>query len=546
MSKQAKTSAVVLALLLASAARAQESRPAVSLERVQATFRSADRDQDRSITPREASRAGIPIRDFVRHDADRDRRLSSDEFLLYYRYLLVKAGRSVSVSLETEASRIEGGRQKRPQPAGPKPRSSGSPDAGTRAPEPGAPPNEVKPADQRDSGLLSTNERLRQARAALSSSARTPNRPSGSGADGLAAERLRQRSAELRAQAPAPDALAAGTADAPYSRSLAVIQRLVNGGLMSTQEARHFHEVLAAGGNLDDPGRARILVALGKARAELRARLQAGDLTPEEARALNDQLEARVQVAMGNSPAGDARGGADADARIAAARAEAERKRLEDERRRAAVASGPTQLSTQASDPPPVELSPGTTPDPGAPYQRSLAVIQRLVQGGLMGAPEARDFYSILGATGNLNDGQRAQILVALGRARTEIRSRIEAGDLSTTEARELTALLESRVQAVAGRTNQPEEPRAADPQPAKPQPARLTPKPGDRGEQPTPVRGANKPADKPARPTPDGRARDAKAPKDPPKDPKKKQQARPKESGADKGDGGRGKPDGR
>ena len=93
-----------LGLLLTAAASAQGG--AVDLARVRATFQKADASQDGKLDSKEAIKAGIPAADVRRLDHDKDGALSGDEFLLYYRQLLSRAGRKAAKDLEDEAARI--------------------------------------------------------------------------------------------------------------------------------------------------------------------------------------------------------------------------------------------------------------------------------------------------------------------------------------------------------------------------------------------------------------------------------------------------------
>jgi len=94
-------------LLLSSAALGQESSQGVSLATVRGTFRKADADGDGAISAREAARARIPAKHFVAHDIDANRSLTQEEFVAYYRELLVKARRPVGKDLEAEVARVE-------------------------------------------------------------------------------------------------------------------------------------------------------------------------------------------------------------------------------------------------------------------------------------------------------------------------------------------------------------------------------------------------------------------------------------------------------
>ncbi len=104
--------ASALALLLALPSMAQQPAEG-SLPRARALFQRVDRNSDGLINALEAGRNGIPTRDFVAHDVDRDRKLSEGEFTLFYRQLLVRSGKKVGSDLEAEAARIEAARREK-------------------------------------------------------------------------------------------------------------------------------------------------------------------------------------------------------------------------------------------------------------------------------------------------------------------------------------------------------------------------------------------------------------------------------------------------
>ena len=96
-------------LLPAAGAQRAESE---GLQKIRRTFVEADRNADGLLDPAEAKRATIPSADFVSQDHDGDRKLSEDEFLLYYRQLLVGAEQKIDADIDREAARIANVRAK--------------------------------------------------------------------------------------------------------------------------------------------------------------------------------------------------------------------------------------------------------------------------------------------------------------------------------------------------------------------------------------------------------------------------------------------------
>ncbi|MDP6540168.1 MAG: hypothetical protein QF410_11540 [Planctomycetota bacterium] len=93
--------------LLASDGAAQRSQETSPVRRARGTFAAADTNKDGVLDAREVSRASIPRDAFAKYDHDGDRNLSSDEFLLYYRQLLLDARRPAGAELDREAARIQ-------------------------------------------------------------------------------------------------------------------------------------------------------------------------------------------------------------------------------------------------------------------------------------------------------------------------------------------------------------------------------------------------------------------------------------------------------
>ncbi len=86
-----------------------------TLEQARETFDAADQNKDGRLDRAElgAQRLAIGDREFATQDADRDGTWSRDEFVVYYRALLLRAGQSVGPELESEAARVLGLRRAR-------------------------------------------------------------------------------------------------------------------------------------------------------------------------------------------------------------------------------------------------------------------------------------------------------------------------------------------------------------------------------------------------------------------------------------------------
>ena len=111
--------ALTLALLSFPTAAQEPAREPVDLTRVRATFAKADVDRSGYLEPGEAKRASIPTAHFALQDNDRDLRLSSEEFVTYYRQLLIAAGRPVASDLDSEAAKIQAARRVKRAGVGP-------------------------------------------------------------------------------------------------------------------------------------------------------------------------------------------------------------------------------------------------------------------------------------------------------------------------------------------------------------------------------------------------------------------------------------------
>jgi len=105
--KQLTTLCLALGFLGASQALAQSAQDVAPLARASRTFAAADVNRDGKLGATEISRASIPTSALSKWDKDKDGGLSKDEFLVYYRQLMVNAGLEPGSELAKEVARVE-------------------------------------------------------------------------------------------------------------------------------------------------------------------------------------------------------------------------------------------------------------------------------------------------------------------------------------------------------------------------------------------------------------------------------------------------------
>jgi hypothetical protein len=100
---------VVVATFGSETLFAQRGEPVNSLARARATFTATDSNKDGKVTLDELKSNALPIQkaDFDAHDNDKDGTWSRDEFLVYYRQVLVSGGQRAGDDLEGEVARIQ-------------------------------------------------------------------------------------------------------------------------------------------------------------------------------------------------------------------------------------------------------------------------------------------------------------------------------------------------------------------------------------------------------------------------------------------------------
>ncbi len=307
--------ATLLSGLTLSAAQAQESARANPLQRANRTFAAADLNRDGRIDSAEASKASISSSVLKSWDKDVDQTLSKDEFLSYYRQLMVNAGQEPGVELDKEVKRIEAASKAREER-----------DARKKERE------EARATARKGAEAESTIEKYKRAQSALSDRLRR------AGASGdVAAKRQellkqRARSANGTARLTGHDVGATETARERLARAQAALEeRARNAGSSREQLARAQAKVeqrarnsagttpasgatatsgASASTRVGDDRSAELRKKLARANEALVERAQAGDMTREQQQALKQKLEERARNAAqaGAAPGGGGAG----------------------------------------------------------------------------------------------------------------------------------------------------------------------------------------------------------------------------------------------
>jgi len=109
---QLVTASFLVGLALSAPALAQEAQESTTpLDRANQTFKAADKNNDGTLDLQEVAQAQIPRSVVQTWDKDKSRGLSRDEFLGYYRQLMVNAGKPTGADLDAKVKRIEAARK---------------------------------------------------------------------------------------------------------------------------------------------------------------------------------------------------------------------------------------------------------------------------------------------------------------------------------------------------------------------------------------------------------------------------------------------------
>jgi len=342
-----------------------------SLARARGLFTRVDTDADGLVSAAEAGRNRIPSKDFVAYDADRDRKLSVSEFTLFYRQLLVKAGKSVGADLEAESARIEAGRR-------------------------------AKRAQDAERAEAARQEALKEA----------------------------QRAAEARKEKQAADATRAK--QAREARQRADAERKDSVGVEAQPDQGAAPPIVAPQEGLTDAQRA----------AEARAAKEAAD----QARARRER-EAQNAAQIEQERLSKLR-----EEAARAEKARLEKQRLDalraEEARQAKLAQDAERRKTAREEARPTGRGADGATTPAE--RRAAGYVKRLVDGGRLTAPQARDFHTVLSAPAAGSAGAVAPeaLRTALSTAKKRISALVVSGGLSSEEGRQLSAALDARAQA--------------------------------------------------------------------------------------------------
>lgn len=542
-----------LGLLLTAAASAQGG--AVDLARVRATFQKADASQDGKLDSKEAIKAGIPAADVRRLDHDKDGALSGDEFLLYYRQLLSRAGRKAAKDLEDEAARIlaarkqatdrarrDAARQGQGEGSGPAPQAGPTEKptqqpaqrptqqpAGGEGSEPAMSSDLARAADlvrravrtgrvQASEGAevldllqakgaqdaTSLREQHRRARARIQAMARSGAVSADQGRQLMNAIGRRLQQAGVQ---PAPEV--AGPTDQPQEaqseqaqpqtelqRAAALVRTAVRSGRIQASEGAEVLELLESKGAQDADS---LRTQHRKARARIQAMANAGVVTPEQGRQLMNAIGRRLQQA-GLKPAPEEDG------------------------------AKPAQ-------------EPGAEPTQQSELQRAAALVRLAVRTGRVQASEGAEVLDLLEAKGAQDaDSLRTQHR----KARARIQAMANAGVVTPEQGRQLMNAIGRRLQQAGVKPADPEPAAGGDG--VRPAPR---PEPAPQQRRGATRRGSKTPnAQDPSKPAGDVSGRPAARPKEAPKPARRpatrkpadppRAKPRPKPQGRTGTDGGR------
>jgi uncharacterized protein YlaN (UPF0358 family) len=490
-----------LGLLLAAAASAQGGE--VGLARVRATFQKADASGDGKLDAKEATKAGIPAGDVRRLDHDKDGSLSGDEFLLYYRQLLSRAGRKAAKDLEDEAARIlaarkqaTDGARRRGQGDRPAPKPEVTPAPGEQPapqPQPELDSETARAADlvrravrsgrvqasegaevlalleakgEQDAPTL--REQHRRARARIQAMTRSGVVSADQGRQLMNAIGRRLQQAGVQpAPEPAPEVDAppvdpvqppaeqgpAPVAQTESQRAAVLVRTAVRSGRIQAAQGDEVLALLESKGPQDADS---LRTQHRKARARIQAMAQAGAVTPEEGRQLMNAIGRRLQ--------------------------------------QAGVTPAPEEAGDQG------EPAPQPAPEPviQSEYDRAAALVRLAVRSGRVQASEGAEVLELLESKGAQDaDSLRTQHR----KARARIQAMAQAGVVTPEQGRQLMNAIGRRLQQAGVQPADPEPAqRGGEDGPAPRPEVRPAPKPQPKPqEQPQPAPGARGGGDKPA-----------------------------------------------
>jgi len=296
---------IAAAALLASATAWAQDSPPNDLASARAIFRALDRNTSGKVSYGEAGRRKIAAQDFVAYDADRDRRWSEEEFLLYYRQLLGRANKDVAEDLEVESARILAVRRARREQTLTRP--ANGPEQPQKSP---AAKPAVDDSAERAQASSQTTAKVEEARRALEQASVKESAP-------VKPEDTR---IEPNTGAQPPPGRPAPAGDPPRSaterllvRAQGILKRLTETGRITPEQGRDFYQLLVqraktvaqgddgAGANEPPANAVALAESLGRSFQWVEEEAAKGGIEPEEAEVLSSSLIAGAWIGSGRS-----------------------------------------------------------------------------------------------------------------------------------------------------------------------------------------------------------------------------------------------------
>ena len=290
-----RTQVVLLSAAFLSSSSPAHGSPQDVLERIRDIYAAVDANKDGRVVLTEATTAGVSAVDFASQDTDRSASLEVDEFVVYYRQLLIRAGSKVPKELDAEIKRAATARAAAKKKAEDEAKAEAKRKAAARAAaESEAATAAARAAAEKAAAQEQAAKRLAEAEAKRSST------PAEADPQQVAPDSVPARvNPDAPAEAPpAPDE-STETEDTDPIKVTDLVQRLVDDGALNDQEVRQMRTALQDPKAVASKPQAlkAIRDALLNVRPRLGALVQDGKLTGKEARELSRVFKERGRVA---------------------------------------------------------------------------------------------------------------------------------------------------------------------------------------------------------------------------------------------------------